>query len=239
MITNTVLAVEGTSDLACLRTLDQRIGQLSARRNAYSQAHELAHHVMAANEGDLAGTVVVIDSVLMLEDRDHDQLTDWPTSFATGVTQPSPSPMSLFTSTPSAFRLPAWNTRPFAGMMAQTWLDSGDGTQATATPTLSVRNPDPARSAPPSVIYHLSVGAASLIIDSWAAIVRVIDSVLAAMRLMRLLVRAGLGYGLNALTFVLVMLAACRHYGHRSEPDDHASLLIRRNLVSMGSCPQA
>jgi hypothetical protein len=239
MITNKVLVVEGTSDLACLRTLDQRIGRLSARRNAYSQAHELAHHVMAANEADLTGTVVVIDNLLMLEARDYDQLPDWPTSFATGVTQPSPSPMSLFANPPSAFRLPTWSTCEFAGMIAQTWLDLGDGTQATATPTPSVRNPDPARSAPPSVVYYLSVGAGSLIIDSWAAIVRVIDSVLAAMRLMRLLVRAGLRYGLNALTFVLVILAACRHYGHRSEPDDHASLLIRRNLVSMGSCPRA
>ena len=110
MITNRVLVVEGTSDLACLRTLDQRIGQLSARRNAYSQAHELAHHVMAANEGDLTGTVVVIDNLLVLEARDHDQMTDWRTSFATGVTQASPSPMSLFANTPSAFRLPAWNT---------------------------------------------------------------------------------------------------------------------------------
>jgi hypothetical protein len=147
--------------------------------------------------------------------------------------------MSLFANTPSAFRSPVWNARAFAGMIAQTWHDLGDGTQATGKPTLSVRNPVPARSAPPSVIYHLSVGAGSLIIDSLAAVVRVIDSVLAAMHHMRLLVRAGLGYGQNALTFALVMLAARRHYGHRSEPDDHASLPIRRNLVSMGSCPQA
>lgn len=233
MITDKVVFVEGISDLACLRTLDQRIGRLSARRNAYSQAHELAHHVMAANEENLTGMALVFDVLLMIAACADGQLADWPT----GVTQHSPPLMSLFANTPPALRLPTWTTRAFAEMRAQTWLRSGDRAQATSTPTTSVRNPGPARIAPLRVFYHLSVGAGSLIIDSWAAIVRVIDSVLAAMRLMRLLVRACLSYRLNALAFVLVMLAVCRHYGHRSEPDDHASLLIHRKLVSMGSRP--
>jgi hypothetical protein len=250
MITGKLVVVEGISDLANLRTLDQRIGRLSARRNAYSQAHELAHHVMAANEEDLTpkiltgknhtGMTSIFDILRMIEACAHGQLgdgqlADWPT----GVNQPSPPLMSLFASTPPALRLPTWATRAFAGMRAQRRLGFGDGAQATSAPTPSVRNPVSARIAPLRVSYLLSVGARSLIIDSWAAMVRVIDSVLAAMRLMRLLVRACLSYRLNALAFVLVMLAVCRHYGHRSEPDDHASLLIRRKLVSMGSRPPA
>jgi len=66
--------------------------------------------------------------------------------------------------------------------------------------------------------------------------IRVIDSVLTALLLMRLLVRAGLRRRISAISFVLGIVAVCRHYGHRSEPDDHASLLICRRLVSMGSC---
>jgi hypothetical protein len=57
MITGNLVVVEGISDLACIRTLDQRIGRLSARRNAYSQAHELAHHLMAANSSTCSPTV--------------------------------------------------------------------------------------------------------------------------------------------------------------------------------------
>jgi hypothetical protein len=244
MITGNLVLVEGVSDLAYIRTLDQRIGRLSARRNAYSHAHELAHHLMAANEENLTpkiltgknqtGMTSIFDILRMIEACVDGQLANWPT----GTTQPGPPLMFFFANTPPALRLPAWTPRTFAGMRAQRRLGLGDGAQARPTPTLSARNTGPARNAPLRVIYLLSIGAGSLIIDSWAAMARVIDGVLAAMRLTRLLVRACLRYRVNALAFVLVMLAACRHYGHRSEPDDHASLLIRRNLVSMESRPQ-
>ena len=35
--------------------------------------------------------------------------------------------------------------------------------------------------------------------------------------------------------FVLIILAACRRYGHRSEPDDHAVLLLRRYPTTSGA----
>jgi hypothetical protein len=243
MITGNLVVVEGLSDLACIRTLDERIGRLSARRNAYSHAHELAHHLMAANEENLTpkiltgknhtGMTSIFDMLRMIEACVDGQLANWPT----GVTQPRPPLMFSFANTPPA-RLPAWTPRAFAGMRAQRRLGLGDGAQAREVHVDALGPyPGAARITPLHVIYLLSIGAGSLIIDSWAAMVRVTDSVLAAMRLIRLLVRACLSYRVNALAFVLVMLAACRHYGHRSEPDDHASLLIRRNLVSMGSRP--
>ena len=61
--------------------------------------------------------------------------------------------------------------------------------------------------------------------------VRAIDSVLAAVPLMRLLVRTGIRRRPRAEAS-LVIIAAWRRYGRRSEPDDHASLPIRRHLVS-------
>jgi hypothetical protein len=53
---------------------------------------------------------------------------------------------------------------------------------------------------------------------------RLLDSILAALCLMLVRARNGLSARPNALTFLLVMLAACLRYGRHSEPDDHAFL---------------
>ena len=74
--------------------------------------------------------------------------------------------------------------------------------------------------------------------DSKAASLRLIDGILAALRLLFGLVLTALSQHLNVLTFVLVMLAVCLRYGRRAEPDDCAFLPMRRNLMSMGSCPR-
>lgn len=67
---------------------------------------------------------------------------------------------------------------------------------------------------------------------------RLFDRAIEVLSLICLIVRSGLRHRPNALAFVMVVLAACHRYGHRSEPDDHASLLYRRHLVIRGSCPQ-
>jgi hypothetical protein len=72
-----------------------------------------------------------------------------------------------------------------------------------------------------------------------AEILRFIDGFLAALRLLLLLVLTALSQQLDALSFVLVMLAACLRYGRRAEPGDHDFLPMRRNLTSLGSCPHA
>jgi hypothetical protein len=235
MTTSKVLVVEGASDLLFLRALEQRIGPLSRQRDAYSRAHELAHHVMAASGANDTGMSLVLDNFLLLSDSNHLQLANWPASLPAGVVQPRSLLISLSASTPSALHLPVWDTRAFAGVTGQAWFDSEDGTLATATPTFRVSRPRPVGSAPSRVTLYVTAVTWSLLVDGWAAMVRVIDSVLTALRLIRLLVRAGLGRRLNALAYVLVIIAACRRYGHRSEPDDHAPLLIRRHPTSAGS----
>lgn len=60
--------------------------------------------------------------------------------------------------------------------------------------------------------------------DNNAALLRLLDGILAALCLMLVLVLAALGRHLDVRTFALVMLAACLHYGHRGEPADHAFL---------------
>ena len=82
-----------------------------------------------------------------------------------------------------------------------------------------------------------------------ASLLRLVDTVLAMLRFYlrllrvlgheRFIVLARRGRPPGTVPFVLVLLAACRRYGHRSEPDDHAPLLIRRQLVSVGSYASA
>jgi hypothetical protein len=50
---------------------------------------------------------------------------------------------------------------------------------------------------------------------------RFIDGILAALRFMVIMVLAALSRRPQAPAFLLVLLAAARHYGHRSEPDGH------------------
>ena len=83
--------------------------------------------------------------------------------------------------------------------------------------------------------FHRDVPSA----NSRAGLLRVIDGILAALRLLLVLVLTALTRQLNARTFVLVMLAVCLRYGRRTEPGDHAFLPMRRNLTSLGSRPLA
>jgi hypothetical protein len=121
----------------------------------------------------------------------------------------------------------------FVGMTADAWFGVNlrvAGQQPASTDAVAFR-PAVAR-----VAFRVPTGVGSLLVDSWAAMVRAIDSVLTAELLMRLVVCAGIRCRARANRFVLVVIAACRRYGRGSEPDDYASLLSGRNLVSMGSC---
>jgi hypothetical protein len=74
--------------------------------------------------------------------------------------------------------------------------------------------------------------------DNKPTLLRLLDGILAALRLMVILVLAALSRHPQALTFVLVMLAACLHYGRRAEPAERAFLPMRQFQRSLGSCPQ-
>lgn len=71
---------------------------------------------------------------------------------------------------------------------------------------------------------------------SRTALLRFIDGILAALCLMLVLVLTALTRHLDALTFALVILAACFRYGRREEPDDHGSLPICRYQRLLGGC---
>ena len=51
---------------------------------------------------------------------------------------------------------------------------------------------------------------------------RLFDGILTALKFALILFLAAFARGPNVRSFVLVLIATSRHYGHRSEPDDRA-----------------
>jgi hypothetical protein len=71
--------------------------------------------------------------------------------------------------------------------------------------------------------------------DRHAALLRLVDAVIAVLRRMLVLALAALSHATNAIMFALILLAACLRYGHRGdEPAHRRSLLIRRYKSSAG-----
>ena len=73
--------------------------------------------------------------------------------------------------------------------------------------------------------------------DSNAALLRMLDGILAALCLMFVLVLAALARRPDGLMFVLVMLAACLRYGRREEPGDPRLAAQVQYRTSPGSSP--
>jgi hypothetical protein len=148
------------------------------------------------------------------------------------VLQSDATSLTLFAGYPPTAGLPTWNTHAFVGVAANRWID--DDLDA-ACQELAVRDGAVSSPATARIIVHIPAGAGSLLVDSWAGMLRAIDTVLTTMLLMRLLVRVGVRRRAGVDSFLLILIATCRRYGRRSEPDDHASLFIRRQPMSMGS----
>jgi hypothetical protein len=238
MTNRSILLVEGPSDAAVLHGLDRSIVMATARRGAYSLLHECAHQAIADADLESSKTdmLVFFERCQALMDPVRCVQTNLPTFSVvqvkwSGNVAPPPADAPL---TP---RMPDWYCDAFTRMTAPRELCAG--AENAAGPTASAAGPGSARSELPRLCYRLTTGNLSLLADSFAAVVRLLDRVIGALLLMRMLVRTGLSHRAYARAFVLLILAACRRYGRRSEPDDHASLLIRRHLVLMGSCLQA
>lgn len=69
------------------------------------------------------------------------------------------------------------------------------------------------------------------------SLLRFVNGIIAALRLMLIRVLAALSRLVDATNFVLVMIAACLRYGHRQDPDDHHSLPARRYQSWLGRAP--
>lgn len=227
MTTNMAVVVEGFSDAAYLNALDRRIGNVSGQRRLFlTAAHELAHHVLNGNND--TGMSMVLDAVgQIVLHSGHLAPAITAAAFTADVTLlAADGPVYLDGAPP---HLPLWNTKEFAGLPTDAWRETGQ---------VAVR-------AGLRVTFRLSREAGSPPPDVRVALLRLLKTLLDIARscLLQLvllgrersIVLARLGRPPGTVAFVILILAACRHYGRRSEPDDHASLFTRQKLVSMGS----
>jgi hypothetical protein len=264
------LVLEGKSDPACITALDRNLAELLWQRDAYSQAHELAHQALADIEirDKVTGTVLRVYEVKLprisiganntgMSNIFHDLLTrvrlriaeqvissaGWRMDRSAGAASPNPFYLPAARPTP---HLLTWRTRAFAGLTESSWLSSDNAPEASVALTFAAQDIQLGHHEPPRLTsFRLSVdngrenvrAALLRLLDMLRSMVRLLNGVIRTERLMRLLVRNGLMCRSNALAFVLVILAACRRYGRRSEPDGCTILITRRHLVSMGSCP--
>lgn len=236
MTTTKVFLVEGASEAAYLDALDFRIDEVSARRRVYSDAaHELSHRLLAVNAANNTGMAVVLDATAFLMLKRYRRAYD-SDDFSSDDVLRIIMPLAGQSSGP---RLPTWCTSDFVGITPGISLPKASTTEALSThahmaePRISIRLSDRTGSlmaAGQRVLMHM--------LEGLLAMVRLFDLQLSSLRHERSLIVARRGPGIYAAAFVLRIIAVCRHYGHRSEPDDHASLIICRHLVSMGSCPQ-
>lgn len=118
------------------------------------------------------------------------------------------------------------------------WPEAGPVISGTASALQRVDNTTTSVSASATIrardsVWHLILPAC-LASDSRDALLRFVDGVLAALRLMLVVMLAALSRVADVVTFVLVMLAACLRYGRRQEPGDHDSLVSRRYQTSAG-----
>lgn len=234
------LVIEGTSELAYLSALDRRIAGLSERRRAFvTAAHELAHHVLDVDAGaNRAGMTAFLGSLDLLRAHERVASVDWSAVTSADAAFPA-TVLILNDGDGTAPRLPSWTTSEFAGTPPGAWL------RITRTALLARLE----QLAGPRIAFRLADDIRSFISDRRATVQRALDALLAVARQCAAEIRslqpadspapARLGRLPGNPGFVLVILAVCRHYGHRSEPGDHAFLLIRRHLVSMGSCATA
>jgi hypothetical protein len=234
MTASKVLVVEGVSDFAYLSALDRHIGDLSAHRRVFvTAAHEIAHRMLPWDGANDTGMTAVFDALDLLGGFGLLAPTDWPTGMAADTTR-SATILILEHHGDLASRLASWTTSDFVGMPPGAWFGSG-GT-GMLTPTINM----------PQVFFRLSDDTEPFLLNVRAALLRFLDALRAMARLCvrrirkfgreRSLVLARIVRLPETLAFILIILAVCRHYGHRAEPDDHASPFIRRHLVSMGSC---
>jgi hypothetical protein len=238
MTNRSILLVEGPSEAGALRALDRSIVTATALRGTFTLLHDLAHCAI-----DNRAMSIKMDMALYMAryravmESIRYVRTNLP-AFSFGEVKWSASLAPLPANADRSPRLPDWYSDAFTRIIMPGVLYTPDNTRYAAAPTPSSPDSQSDRSEPPRFSYQLTAGTWSLLADSFAAVVRLFDRAIGALLLLRMLVRTALNHRPNARAVVLLILAICRRYGRRSEPDDHDPLLIRRRLVSMGSCPR-
>jgi hypothetical protein len=225
--------------------LEREVAELSRQRNSYSRAHELAHHALAEIEAGASNADSVFEGlVAALAQHDVGKASLVWRRFVVaeqGVFLIAPEPLPVARSAPS---LPAWRADTFAGLPEPAWFSRDTPAVVAAAPVSGTQDIRLPYREPLQVSFRLFAGSGRLFGAARDALLRFLDMLRRMVRLLngaigcrtQLIFQSGLRHRPNVLAFALIILAVCRRYGRRSEPDDHASLITRRHLVSPGSC---
>jgi hypothetical protein len=223
------------------RGLRRQWDRLAAERAKFSLAHELAHHVLGEIEDNRTTATGAGKSFPLLQQAaallGMDELASYlgPTVLYLGPTAQSAGDFDFPSVWPlPGTGLPAWRIGVLSkfGLSGCPTADSGASASAESVPRV---RPSGAARLPlldPRTAYLKYL--AALFADIAATAIRRIDgaqSVISAELARRAAVLTR-NPGLRA--FVLIILATCRRYGRRSEPDDHAVLPMRRYPTSRG-----
>jgi len=190
------------------RSLRHSIAELSELRRTFTRAHELAHSELSQSEPVNPSPVSTDKSGSR---RPHVTFKLKGPLEVGGTPQPSPADTDSAKVTLGSTAYPSPWSNALSGLSAsELSLRSGDTLWAEMAPSVGR---DLKR------IYPL--------------LVRLIDGKLAAL----FIALTVLSRHPNALSFVLVMLAACLRYGRREEPDDHAPMPMREKRTSVRELP--
>lgn len=214
-------------------SLHGTLGRLAAERSRYTVAHELAHHVLADIDGcptgmaDTGKTSTLLALLRLVDEIDPALLS----VFADVALAPDAS-LDIPSAWPSRVAgLPSWRSGvlPKSGFKDSPIEDSVAPT--VAEPVLSVTPASVATLPWAEVrrfIEYLARLVAKAVADIAVAAIRQIDKVRAAVcaELARRVALLARNPGVCA--FMLIILAVCRRYGRRAEPDDPAVSPIRR-----------
>lgn len=199
------------------------IQTLKALRSNFDLAHEVGHITLVLHGPNLTGMAAAHDALQLLTSMPLTPVADWPTVPTFEAVRAISTPAIPRLSLPSDHAQP-WQVKA-AFMFA--WheihhLDQGFGHFLDKRPT----------SGNMRVLFREGV----LIADDWLASLRLLDSLLRVF-CCTVALRVASVRRLDIRTYVLVLIAVCRRYGHRAEPDDHNSLPVRRHLTCLGSSP--
>lgn len=229
--------------------LDCHITNLANERARYSLAHELGHHALSTITADANNTRGLVFEEILNGLWSRDVGKAWVLdACVTANTAMMAYFAKCFLPESLPRGLPIWCTNTFVGLPSPTWVSAGNGPADGLPPAPAGQGVWLAQSQPPRITVRVSAGSGQPLTDLVDALVRFLaflrdmvrlfDRAIEAACFIRLIVRSGLRHRPNTLALALIILATCRRYGRRSEPDDHASLLNRRHLITRESRPQ-
>jgi hypothetical protein len=214
---------ERISVLATTRTLrhgidlQRSINVVSGIRKRFSAMHELHHYELPLN--DAPNFIVLPPSRAALVQRagraNRSHTANRPVASVVPTDEVTPSFIADF--------IKANGLMPFFRRLAlQMWLrDQARGVRPQPQPESLTDRIDPTMRLRPPRTMRVHLHSCAVLADDWVTYVSLMDNLLTRLHRERALQLAA-SRRPSVPTIVLVLLAVCRNYGHRAEPDDHS-----------------